>query len=69
MQFFGSKFGQFHFYYYICSELFENCKKNWTVFFMISVILLLIIFNINFLIILSEATVEQSCYIEETYLL
>ena len=36
---------------------------------MISVILLLIIFNIYFLIILSEATVEQSCYIEETYLL
>jgi len=28
MQFFGSKFGQFHFYYYICSELFEKSKKK-----------------------------------------
>ena len=28
MQFFGSKFGQFRFYYYICSELFEKSKKS-----------------------------------------
>ena len=28
MQFFGSKFGQFRFYYYICSELFEKSKKK-----------------------------------------